>query len=110
MGSTSALQSRGRPWTKAGAVAVGAHGFYELAAGAAMPYASLAGPLPVAAIYGAGSYGAFRAAGRRPESEDLAFSVLNGLFLSLVLAHFASWPRTSAAGLPWLTESEGIRG
>lgn len=99
-----------RPWTQAATVAVGAHVFYELAAGVAMPLASLVGPGPAAAFVGAGSAVAFREAGRQPRSRDAAFAVLNGMFLSAVIAHFASWPRTRVAGLPWLTECQGLTG
>jgi len=38
------------------------------------------------------------------------FALVNGLFLSAVLAHFTTWPRTTRAGLPWLRECEGLRG
>jgi hypothetical protein len=99
-----------RPWTRLGAVAVGAHVFYELAAGAAVPYASRLGLMPAATLYAAGGAWAFRAAGRLPASRDCAFSVLNGAFLSAVIGHFATWPHTTVAGLPWLVECEGLTG
>jgi hypothetical protein len=38
------------------------------------------------------------------------FAVLNGAYLSAVIAHFLAWPRTTKAGLPWLTECEGLQG
>jgi hypothetical protein len=99
-----------RRWTQAGTVAIGAHVFYELAAGVGMPFASRVGPAPAAVLWGAGSAVAFREAGRQPPSRDPAFAVLNGMFLSAVIAHFATWPRTRRTGLPWLTECEGLRG
>ena len=102
--------SRRRPWTRAGAVLVAAHVFYELAAGVAMPFASRLGPATTAVLYGTSSAVAFREAGRRSCSADPAFAVLNGAFLSAVIGHFSSWPRTSVAGVPWLTECEGLSG
>lgn len=107
---TRARRSGRRPWTRTGAVAVGAHVFYELGAGVAMPYASRIGPVPAATLFGAGSALAFREAGRQPATQDTAFSVLNGMFLSAVLGHFSSWPRTTLAGFPWLVECEGLTG
>lgn len=103
------MRSR-RPWTRAGAVAFAAHLGYEVAAGVAVPLASRLGPGPVAAVYAGGVGLAFREAGRRPPDADPAFAVLNGAFLAAVLGHFASWPRSSKAGLPWLTECEGLEG
>lgn len=99
-----------RRWTRLGAVAIGAHVFYELGAGAAIPYASRLGPMPAATLYATGSASAFQAAGRLPASRDCAFSVLNGAFLSAVIGHFATWPHTTVAGLPWLVECEGLTG
>jgi hypothetical protein len=62
------------------------------------------------ALWSAGTVVAFREAGRQPHSRDSAFAALNATFLSAVIAHFAGWPRTSVAGLPWLTECEGLSG
>jgi len=93
-----------------GTLAVAAHVFYELAAGVGMPFASRVGPAAAATFWASGASVAFREAGRQPPSRDPAFAVLNGVFLSAVVAHFAAWPRTSRAGLPWLTECEGLRG
>lgn len=100
----------GRPWTRAGTVATGSHLFYELGCGVAMPYASRLGAGPAAVLWGVGTASAFRAAGRRPRSEDPAFAVLNGVYLSAVLGHFAAWPRKRVAGVPWLIECEGMSG
>ena len=99
-----------RPWTRLGAIATGAHVFYELAAGVAMPFASQVGPIGAATAFGASSTLVYREAGRQPPSRDSAFSIVNGVFLSAVIGHFASWPRTTVAGLPWLTECEGLTG
>jgi len=99
-----------RRWTQAGTVGTAAHVFYELGAGVGMPFASRLGPAPAATVWALSSAAAFREAGRQPPSRDPAFAVLNGMFLAAVIAHFAAWPRTRRAGLPWLTECEGLRG
>jgi hypothetical protein len=52
----------------------------------------------------------YRQAGRQPASRDTVFAVVNGLYLSAVIAHFLGWPRTTRRGLPWLTECEGLSG
>src|SRR3954447_23984035 len=86
----------GRPWTRLGTVALAAHVFYELAAGVGMPFASRLGAGPAAAVWGSGSVLVFRHAGRQDRSDDKAFAVLNGMFLTAVLAHFTGWPRRRA--------------
>jgi hypothetical protein len=83
---------------------------YELLAGVAVPLASRVGVAPAAGLFGAGTVVAVREAARRPSADDGAFCALNGLYLAAVLGHFASWPRTRRAGLPWLVECEGLRG
>jgi hypothetical protein len=100
----------GRRWTRLGALGIGAHVFYELAAGVGMPLASRLGPRAAAVLWGAGTVVTFREAGRQPHSRDSAFVALNAAFLSAVIAHFAGWPRTRVVGLPWLTECEGLTG
>ena len=75
-----------------------------------MPFASVAGPLPVAAGWATGSLLACHAAGRGKDSHNRAFGLLNGMFLSAVLAHFRFWPKHWIIGMPWLSECEGLRG
>jgi hypothetical protein len=99
-----------RPWTRLGTAGAGAHVLYELVCGVAVPFASRIGVWPATALYAVGSVVAIREAGRQPPERDRGFSVLCGFYLSAVLAHLAGWPRTSRAGLPWLTECEGIDG
>lgn len=99
-----------RTWTRIATMGAGAHVFYELASGVGMPLASRIGPVAAAALFGLGSGAAFREAGRQPPARDPAFSMLNGFYLSAVLAHFAGWPHRWSAGLPWLTECEGLTG
>ncbi|HJX43583.1 MAG TPA: hypothetical protein VJ352_07885 [Geodermatophilus sp.] len=53
---------------------------------------------------------AYHHAARQPEAPDDVFAALNSLYLSAVVAHFLAWPRTTKAGLPWLTECEGLSG
>jgi hypothetical protein len=91
-------------------VGAGAHVVYELLAGVAMPFASRVGPTAAAAFWAGSSVAAYHHAGRQPSSRDPAFAVLNGAYLSAVIAHFLAWPRTTKAGLPWLTECEGLSG
>jgi hypothetical protein len=100
-----------RPWTRLGAAGICGHVFYELLCGVGMPTASVAGPMPAAAGWAVGTGLTFRAAGRgKSRRHDLAFGVVNGMFLSAVLAHFMFWPKQWTFGLPWLSECEGLRG
>ena len=109
-GAEVGRRSARRFWTRLGTLGAAAHVFYELGAGVGMPLASRAGAAPTAALWGASSVVAFREAGRQPPSRDAAFAVLNGMFLSAVVAHLTGWPRRRVAGLPWLTECEGLTG
>ena len=87
------------------------HLAYELVSGVAVPLASRVGVIPATGAYAVSSVAAYRAAGRLcSPSGDRRFAVANGLFLSAVISHFTSWPRTTRAGLPWLTECEGLEG
>ena len=92
-------------------LAVAGHLTYELLGGVAVPLASRVGTAPAATAYAVSSVVAYRAAGRLgPPSGDRRFAVANGLFASAVVTHATSWPRTTRAGLPWLTECEGLEG
>jgi hypothetical protein len=104
------MSNRRRPWTRLGVVSMGAHLYYELAAGVAMPLSSLAGPAPAAAVWATGTACSYAAAGRRDQRSDNAFGILNGLFLSAVAAHFIYWPKRWVGGVPYLVECEGLRG
>lgn len=76
-----------------------------------MPLASRVGVTAATTGYAVSSVVAYRTAGRLSSSRgDRRFAVANGLFASAVISHFTSWPRTTRAGLPWLTECEGIEG
>jgi hypothetical protein len=102
--------NRARPWTRFGAASMGAHVFYELACGVAMPLCSVAGPAPAVVGWATGTTGSITAAGRAPDKHNAAFGVLNGIFLSAVVAHIIYWPKRWSFGVPWLTECEGLRG
>jgi hypothetical protein len=100
-----------RPWTRLGVLAVSGHLAYELLSGVGVPLASRVGVVPAVAGYAAASLTTYRAAGRLvPPVGDRRFAVANGVFASMVLTHFTTWPRTTRAGLPWLTECEGLSG
>ncbi|HEX2287088.1 MAG TPA: hypothetical protein VHI10_20075, partial [Mycobacterium sp.] len=64
-----------RRWTRVGTVAIAAHVFYELANGVAMPLASVVGPVPASAGWASGSAVLYRAAARRPRSDDRFFAL-----------------------------------
>jgi hypothetical protein len=100
-----------RPWTRAALAGSAAHVFLELAAGVGMPGASVVGPGPAATTWAAGTAVGWRIAGRTAAAADRPLQVWNGLALTAVVAHYASWPRRRTwLGLPWLTECEGLRG
>jgi len=89
---------------------MGAHVFYELASGVAMPFASLVGPAPAAAAWATSTALVFHTACRGKDVHNNAFGLINGMFLTAVLAHFIYWPKRWIFGVPWLTECEGLRG
>ncbi len=92
-------------------LAVGGHLAYELVCGVGVPLASRVGVTAATTGYAVSSVAAYRAAGHLPAPVgDRRFAVANGLFASAVISHFTSWPRTTWAGLPWLTECEGLQG
>src|SRR3954466_14122326 len=99
-----------RFWTRLGVASMGAHVFYELGSGVAMPFASLAGPVPAATGWAAGTIAAWRTANRVDERYNTVIGVMNGIFLTAVLAHFIYWPKRWINGVPLLTECEGLRG
>src|SRR3954453_6591947 len=102
---------RRRPWTRLGVLASGGHLAYELVCGVGVPLASRFGVTAATTAYAVSSVAAYRAAGVLPSpAGDRRCAVANGLFASAVITHFTSWPRTTRAGLPWLTECEGIEG
>jgi hypothetical protein len=90
---------------------VAGHLAYELVSGVGVPLASRVGITAATTAYAASSVAAYRAAGHLTSPRgDRRFAVANGLFASAALSHFTSWPRTTRAGLPWLTECEGLEG
>jgi hypothetical protein len=99
-----------RRWTRLGTLAIAAHVFYELACGVAMPSASVVGAMPAAAGWATGTAAVYRSAGRRPRTDDGVFALVNGMYMAAVIAHFAAWPKRWRAGVPALSECEGLRG
>lgn len=98
-------------WTRAGVVAMAGHLGYELLAGVSVPMASRVGIKAAVTGYASGTVALYHAAGHVPASRgQRRFAVLNGLFAAAVISHFTAWPRTTRAGLPWLTECEGLSG
>jgi len=108
--------SRERPktsrqiWTQVGAVSAGAHVFYELLSGVAMPFASVIGPVPAATGWGMSTAVVLRMAERADKRHEAVLGVVNGLFLTTVLAHFIHWPKRWRFGVPSLSECEGLCG
>src|SRR4051812_49965298 len=87
------------------------HLAYELVGGVGVPLASRVGVTAATTGYAVASVVAYRAAGHlSAPAGDRRFAVTNALFASAVIAHLTSWPRVSRAGLPWLTECEGLEG
>jgi hypothetical protein len=100
-----------RPWTRLGIDAFAGHLAYELAAGVAVPLASRVGVRAAAAAYGLSAATAYAHAGRlRGPRGDRAYAIANGFFMAAVIGHYSSWPRVWRAGVPWLTECEGLEG
>lgn len=93
-----------------GAVSLGAHVFYELLSGVAMPFASVIGPVPAAMGWGTSTAVVLRMARRSDKRHAAGFGVVNGVFLTAVLAHFIYWPKRWTLGVPRLSECEGLRG
>jgi hypothetical protein len=76
-----------------------------------VPLASRVGVTAATTGYAVASVVAYRAAGHLSAPVgDRRFAVTNGLFASAVIAHLTSWPKVIRAGLPWLTECEGLEG
>ena len=95
--------------TRLAASGIAAHVFFELGAGVGMPFASLLGPAPAAALWAVGTRSVFRAAATRPASSDDALAIVNGACLAAVIAHLCGWPtRRTRLGLPWLEDCEGL--
>ncbi len=100
-----------RPWTRLGVVGIAGHLVYELAAGVAVPLAPHIGVRAAATAFALPAAAAYVPAGRLVSPRgDRTYAVANGIFLAAVAAHYTSWPRTWRAGLPWLTECEGLHG
>lgn len=98
-----------RPMTTLTVLGGGAHVFFELAAGVAMPFASVLGPVPAAAGWAGGIAGLTRAAATGSATNDRGLAVFNGITVGAIAAHLAAWPkRRTRLGLPWLEDCEGL--
>jgi len=87
---------RRRPWTRLGVLSIAGHLGYELAAGVGVPGASRAGVTLASSSYATASVGTYLLAGAMPTPRaDRGFAVANGVFLSAVIGHLTSWPRTT---------------
>jgi hypothetical protein len=75
-----------------------------------MPFASVAGPAPAALGWAAATTASITTAGRAPARYNDTFGLINGVFLSAVLAHLIYWPKRWTYGVPRLMECEGLRG
>ncbi len=74
-----------------------------------MPFASVIGPVPAAMGWGTSTAVVLRMARRADKRHEAGFGVVNGLFLTAVLAHFIYWPKRWTLGVPRLSECEGLR-
>jgi hypothetical protein len=98
-----------RPLTRLSTCALAAHVLFELAAGVAMPGASVLGPARAGAAWATGLTVVWRSAGSRSTSADRALALWNGVGVAAVGAHLLAWPtRRTRAGLPWLCDCEGL--
>ncbi|WP_041546513.1 MULTISPECIES: hypothetical protein [unclassified Nocardioides] len=77
----------------------------------AVPLAPHVGVRAGVAAFAVPAAAAYAPAGRLPSPRgDRTYAIVNGLFLAAVVAHYTSWPRVWRAGVPWLTECEGLDG
>ncbi|HEY4624826.1 MAG TPA: hypothetical protein VIH01_02340 [Blastococcus sp.] len=96
-----------RPWTRLAGAAMAGHVFFELGAGVGMPFASVLGPAPAAALWTTATAWLQRAAG--DPSRDTALAAVNGMEVAAAIGHLAGWPRRrTRVGLPWLVDCEGL--
>jgi hypothetical protein len=100
-----------RPWTRIGIVTIAGHLGYELVAGVAVPLAPHVGVRAAAVVFALPALTTYVPAGVLVSPRgDRTYAVANGIFVAAVVNHYSSWPRTWRAGLPWLTECEGLEG
>jgi hypothetical protein len=97
-----------RPFTAMTVLGTAAHHGFELNAGVGLvfqPYLGLGGSI---AYWGANLPFLFWAAARGGERFDKPLAFGSGSALGGMLVHFTIWPWKTRAGLPLLTEAEGL--
>jgi hypothetical protein len=97
-----------RPFTASAVLGTTAHHGFELNAGVGLvlqPWMGLGGSL---AFWAANLPLLFWAAARGDERFDKPLAFANGLALGGMAVHFTIWPWKRRAGLPMLTEAEGL--
>ena len=97
-----------RPFTALTAVGTAAHHGYELNAGVGLvfqPWMGLGGSI---AYWSTNLPFLFWAAARGGDRFDKPLAFANGTALAGAAVHFAIWPWQVRAGLPMLTEAEGL--
>ncbi|MFU8850437.1 hypothetical protein ACNAW0_05575 [Micromonospora sp. SL1-18] len=94
--------------TRLTVVSLAGHVVFELGAGVGMPLASVIGPYAAASFWTLVTGGVLTATAR-DDSTDTFLAAANGFGLAAVSAHLLGWPtRRTRAGLPWLTDCEGL--
>lgn len=71
-----------------------------------MPFASVIGPVPAATGWGMSTAVVLRMAERADKRHEAVLGVVNGLFLTTVLAHFIHWPKRWRFGVPSLSSAK----
>lgn len=97
-----------RPLTALTALGTAAHHGYELRAGVGLvfqPWMGLGGSI---AFWGVNLPVLFWAAARGGDRFDKPLAFANGTALGGMAVHFTIWPWKARAGLPMLTEAEGL--
>lgn len=97
-----------RPFTALTAVGTAAHHGFELNAGVGLvfqPYLGLPGAI---ACWATNLPFLFWAAARGDERFDKPLAFASGAALGGMSVHYTIWPWRARAGLPWLTEAEGL--
>jgi hypothetical protein len=90
-------------------VATAAHHGFELVAGTGLVFQPYLGMRGAASLWSIALPGWFAAAARGSGWWDRHLAFLAGLSMGGAAVHFTLWPFERRAGLPFLTEAEGLR-